>query len=185
MAADTLSQRGNVAGVVVVAVYHPEFRNAAPGFQDIGHRIECRRGGRSRILRVQGQYQQPVHVVTLQLVEGGADGWVAIAHAQFHPVRLIHNVFQRRPDRLALFLRHRQQWRACLGPYLPVSLGGTARPQPQDNAVQYRPPQQPGCFDDPGVPQELCQVFPQRSRRRRIGRAEIGEQDPDSRCSGI
>jgi len=61
-------------------------------------------------------------------------------------------------ERLALFAGEVQERRAVIGPYLGVRFGGASRTDPEDDQMQYQPPDRPWNFDDSAIPQELGKI---------------------------
>ena len=180
---DALRQRGDVAGVVVIAVDEAPFGQRALAPAPLSHLVE--HGGRRRgaVLRIQRQHQDMLDARRLQLVERRVDRRIAVAHRHLHD-HAVAALAEIAEQELGLLCRPHGKRRALGHPDAGVLRRRLGRAHPQHDAVQDRPPHQLRDLDDPRVAEELGQIAAQRLRGRRIGRAQVAEQDRGGRRVG-
>ena len=158
----------------VIVGTHPR---AAVGAE---HRIDdvADRGGRRRrILRIQRQHLHLRMAGVAQLFEHGAQRRVAVTHGVDH-ARLRHLALHGFGQPRGV---HRER-RAAVHPHAGVELGHARRAEGQDHEMQDRAPQPAGQRDHAVVVQELGEIAADRLGRRRIGGAEIHQDDGGNGC---
>ena len=110
-------------------------------------------------------------------VDRRGDARIAVAHRVIDMLTSGRRVAQR----FGLAPRDDAQRRAFIGPHLVVGFGRFARPCSQDDPVQDRLPGDRRDLDDARVAEEFGEIAPHRARLRRVGRAEVDQQDADLR----
>ena len=175
--ADVGGQRLDVGGVVVVVLERAQRRLVADLLQPGKRHVECGGGAGGGVLRIGGQDQDAVAAGGLHSRQGVGDGRVAVAHRVFDHERGGDFLAQPAFQQLGLLFGVDLERRAVLGPDRGVFRGRLFRSGVEDDAVEDRPPHGARDFHHARVGQELLQVRPQRPGGRRLGGAEIDQQD--------
>ena len=129
------------------------------------------RGARC-VLGIQRADHDVVAALRLKLREAGGDGRGAVAHGQHHrPLR--EQLVDHRLEPLAMD----EQRGALICPDLLVRLRGFGRSERADDQVHEGPPDRRGHVDHAAVHEELPEVSTHFGGTRRVGGAEVDEED--------
>ena len=166
-------QRGDIGRVVVVMTHGAHFRHIAQFHQRGKGGVQRAAAAAGGVLRIQRQQQQALHALGAQLLHALLDRGLAVAHGELH-----HHVFTGQPAGQAFRLAAGvdQQRRALRRPDRGVFLGGFARADIQNHAVQNQRPQPARQLDHAAVRQKLLQVGAQRARGGRGRGAQVDQQ---------
>ena len=171
--------------MVVEVAHAAHCRLVAYTRQRRADRIERGSRGARRVLRVQRQNQDAVAALLLHVVERGRHRRRAVAHRVFDDQRCFYPLAKVAAQHPRLAFGVRAQGRAVRAPDLRVALSRALGPERQDDQIQYQPPQRPRNFDHARIGQEFTQVTAHRRRGRRIGRAEVDQQDAALRRAAV
>src|SRR5260370_25980072 len=78
-------ERPDKPRIPMIVVDEAGLRKPAPALQDLGGPIEYRARRRGAVLRIQGQYQELLHVLLGKRVDGAGKARIAVRHAEFDP----------------------------------------------------------------------------------------------------
>ena len=184
---DALRQSADVARVVVIDVGCAQRRHPAHGACGREDRVQCRARRARRVLGIERHQQDPVAAPFAQARKRFGYRWASVAHAELHlgmigrepegfePLAEIAQ--QERPLALAMH----EQRRPVLGPDVRIAVGGSRRPDAQDQAMQQRFPDRAWNLHHSRIRQELGKVAAYRACGRRIRCAEVDEQHSQPR----
>ena len=143
-----------------------------------GNRVEYRvmdaRRGRTAILRIERRDQYAIATGRLHARQPVADARIAVAH---RPVD--HHAVQPSGQLFGLPARIKGQWRPILGPHQTIGVRRFCRPRVQNHPAQDRLPDDRGNLDHALVRQKLLEIAFDGLLVRRIGRAEVDQQQAD------
>ena len=167
----TRRQRFDIRRIVVIVRHEFQRRHRAHPSQGTAHLVEDCTGGCSAILRKHRDREDSLGACLAQRIDGAGDGGTAgIEHGKRDRYSIREQrCFDACAQRLALHGERRTRRRPDRGIFFCAG----ARPNPQDDAVQNRPPQKSRQFDHTRVAEQA------REKGANIARCER------RRCAGI
>ena len=174
--ADPAREGVDVAGIVVIVLDEAQLRQVAAAHRPGSDRIGNARRRRRRVLGIERQHQYPLDTGRPQRVERTGDRGLAVAHPVPHQDRMAA-LAEIAGEQQRLLLGPDLERRALLHPDRGVLACRFRRPDPQDEAVQDRQPDEARYLDDARIGEELGEITPHRLGRRLVGRAEVADQD--------
>ena len=178
--AHALGKRIEISGMPVIVADKARKHLPASVPERFADRQLGRAAGGFRALGIERQDHELLDSRPVQGVEGVRDGRAAVAHPECDRHRGLATFRQGPLQRPKLALRVHRQGRASLGPDRAIGAGAAGRPEPQDHAVQDREPEPSRQLDHFRIGEELAQIAPDGSRVRRVGGAEVAEQDTET-----
>ena len=112
----------------------------------------------------------------LHLLQYPGDGRVAITHGETYHHIGAEALFHGLTDTLSLFRRVNQQGRTLLFPHTGIGFRTFPGADAENDAVQNQPPQGARYLDNPRIPEEFREVFPQGGSSRCVGGSKVGDQ---------